>query len=68
MIGLPKNFWRIGGIIVKKAVNNLAKKNVFGVMNCLALLFVVLSSQLCCIWYFHQPEFPAEADKYRKFK
>ncbi len=53
---------------MKKAVNNLAKKNVFGVMNCLALLFVVLSSQLCCIWYFHQPEFPAEADKYRKFK
>lgn len=53
---------------MKKAVNKVAKKNLFGVMNCLALLFVVLSSQLCCIWYLHQPEFPAEADKYRKFK
>ncbi len=68
MIESSKIFLRIGGIIMKNAVNKLAKKIVFGVMNCLALLFVVLSSQLCCIWYLHQPEFPVEADKYRKFK
>lgn len=53
---------------MKKAVNSLTKKNVFGVVNCLALLLTVLTSQLLCAWYFHQPEFPAEADKYRKFK
>lgn len=53
---------------MKKAVKKLAKKNVFGIVNSLALLFVVLSSQLCCIWYLHQPELPVEADKYRKFK
>ena len=53
---------------MKKVVNQLAKKNFGGAVNCLALLFVVLSSQLCCYWYLHQPEFPAEADKYRKFK
>lgn len=68
MMKTSEKFLRIGGIVMKKAVNNLAKKNLFGVVNCLALLFTVLTSQLLCAWYFHQPEFPAEADKYRKFK
>ena len=68
MIESSKIFLRIGGIIMKNAVNKLANKYVFGVRNCLALLFVVLSSQLWGIWYLHQPEFPVEADKYRKFK
>ncbi|MDE7341997.1 MAG: cyclic lactone autoinducer peptide [Lachnospiraceae bacterium] len=53
---------------MKKAVSKLSKKNFWGAVNCLALLFTVLTSQLLCAWYFHQPEFPAEADKYRKFK
>jgi cyclic lactone autoinducer peptide len=61
-------FFRIGGNVMKKAVSKLSKKNFWGAMNCLALLFTVLTSQLLCAWYFHQPEFPAEADKYRKFK
>ncbi len=48
MIESSKIFLRIGGIIMKNAVNKLAKKNVFGVMNCLALLFVVLSYHMFC--------------------
>lgn len=53
---------------MKKVVNVLTKKSVLGVVNSLALLFTIFSSQLLCVWYMHQPELPAEADKYRKFK
>ncbi|MCI9462529.1 MAG: cyclic lactone autoinducer peptide [Lachnospiraceae bacterium] len=53
---------------MRKAAKLLKKKNVWGLLNCLALFFVIFNSQLLCFWYTHQPELPAEADKYRKFK
>ena len=61
-------FIRLEEKVMKKVANLFTKKNVSGAFNCLALFFVILSSQLLCMWYIHQPEFPAEADKFRKFK
>lgn len=41
----------------------------FGViMNSIALMLVVQSANTACVWIFHQPEFPEEANKYRKLK
>lgn len=53
---------------MKKAEKLSRKKNLLGVLNCLALCFTIFGAQQLCFWYVHQPEFPAEADKYRKFK
>lgn len=53
---------------MSKVMNFLKKKSVWGALNCLALSAVVLNAQQCCFWFYHQNEFPVEADKYRKFK
>lgn len=37
-----------------------------GVLNCLALALVALTSNSACLWYYHQPEFPKEANFLRK--
>lgn len=39
---------------------------VVGVMNCLALLLVVQSANSACCFYYHQPEFPETASKFKK--
>lgn len=53
---------------MSKIVNVLRKKSLWGVLNCMALSVVIMNAQQCCFWFGHQPEFPAVADKYRKFK
>lgn len=50
-----------------KGKANILKK-VIGVINCLAVMFVVQTANSACIWIFHQPEFPQEAKKYSKIK
>lgn len=55
--------------IWKRRVRNMLKKfskNKFGVINCLAMLLVTVTANSACIWYFHQPEFPKEANGLRK--
>ncbi|WP_342759110.1 cyclic lactone autoinducer peptide [Kineothrix sedimenti] len=46
------------------------KKNIvcktLGIMNCLALMMVVQTANVCCTWIFHQPEFPEAANKFKK--
>ncbi len=44
------------------------KKNIkmFQIMNCLALILVAHTANICCIWAFHQPEFPEAANKFKK--
>ena len=37
-------------------------KSKFGILNCLALVLVTATANAACIWYFHQPEFPKEAN------
>lgn len=49
-------------IVMKKRIG----KSKFGILNCLALLLVTATANAACIWYFHQPEFPKEADALRK--
>ena len=56
------------GISMKKVINLLKSKSVMGVLNCMALSAVVLNAQQCCFWFSHQPEFPAEADRFKKIK
>lgn len=41
-------------------------KSMAGVMNDVALALVVQSANTACIWNFYQPEYPKEADKYKK--
>lgn len=43
-------------------------KKIMGVMNCIAVMFVVQTANSACAWIFHQPKFPEEAKKYSKFK
>ena len=62
------NIKSFGGFNMRKIVNGLMNKGVFGALNCLALSVAVLNAQQCCFWFIHQPKFPAEADKFRKFK
>lgn len=49
-----------------------AKKNVIcgmlSIMNCLALMLVVHTASVCCIWVFHQPEFPEAANKFKRIR
>lgn len=53
---------------MKRLINSIKEKNCMGILNCMALSMVVLSAQTFCFWFWHQPDFPEEADKYRKFK
>ena len=53
---------------MRKLTNFLKNKSAWCVLNCMALSIVALNAQQCCYWFMHQPEMPAEADKFRKFK
>ena len=53
---------------MKKVRDFLKNKNVWSVLNCLALTVTVLNVQQCCYWFMHQPEVPEEADRFRTFK
>ena len=41
-------------------------KKLVGILNCFAMLLVAQSANAACIFYFHQPEFPVEANKFKK--
>lgn len=47
-------------------MKKLKKENVIKVINCLALVLVAVSANSACVFYFHQPEFPKAADKFRR--
>lgn len=49
-------------IVMKKRIG----KSKFGILNCLALVLVTATANAACAWYFHQPEFPKEANALRK--
>ena len=49
-------------IFMKKRIG----KSKFGILNCLALVLVTATANAACAWYFHQPEFPKEANALRK--
>ena len=53
---------------MRKIMNVLKEKKLWGVVNSLALVMVVANAQQCCYWFLHQPKLPKEAEKYRKFK
>ena len=45
---------------------NKWKKKRWGILNCLALLMVFATANSACIWCYHQPDFPKEANFMRK--
>lgn len=46
---------------------NLVKKIMtIGALNSLALMLVAQSANQACMWFFHQPEFPEAANKFKK--
>ena len=42
------------------------KKFLMGCANLMALMMVVQTANSACVWVIHQPEFPAEAEKFKK--
>lgn len=42
------------------------KEKRWSILNCLALLMVFMTANSACIWYYHQPDFPEEANFMRK--
>lgn len=38
-----------------------------GCINALALLMVVQTANSACVWVVYQPEFPEEAERYKRF-
>lgn len=49
-------------------VNILAKKNIMEIVNILAIILVRQTANSSCAWVFHQPEFPDEANKFKRVK
>lgn len=41
---------------------------LLSLLNCLAVLFVIQSANAACSWMFHQPEFPKEANRFKKIR
>ncbi len=48
-----------------KITGILKKAAILGV-NAMAMALVVQSANSACIWVLHQPEFPKEAEKFKK--
>lgn len=49
-------------------VEMLIYQKFLGFINVLALLLVKQTANSSCAWVFHQPEFPDEANKFKKVK
>ena len=49
-------------------MKNKIMRYLGAIMNSFALMLVVQSANTACVWIFHQPEFPEEANRYRKLK
>ncbi len=47
-------------------VKKFFEKGVMKCLNSLALLLVRQTANSACIWVSHQPEFPKEANKFKK--
>lgn len=60
--------------MTKKGVNNMKlkkiifNKKILGVLNVLAVVLVTQTANSTCVWLYHQPEFPASANKFKKLK
>lgn len=49
-------------------VKALFYQKILGIINMLALFLVRKTANASCAWVFHQPEFPDEANKFKKVK
>lgn len=49
-------------------INKNSIMKFLGVFNSLALLFVAQSANSTCAFFYHQPEFPAAANRFRKLQ
>lgn len=47
-------------------IRKLLKKGIMGCFNSLAVLMVMQTANSACVWVVHQPEFPEEANKFKK--
>lgn len=45
---------------------NKVNKMMGKIVNCMALILVIQSANSACGWIFHQPEFPEQANKFKK--
>lgn len=50
-------------MIVKKFLG----KGIMGMINAVALFLIMMTANSACIWLAHQPAFPEEAYKFKKY-
>jgi len=49
-----------------KVKNFITKLMTAGVLNSLALMLVAQSANQACVWFYHQPELPEAASKFKR--
>lgn len=47
-------------------LKRVLKKKFICCINVLAMMMVVQTANSACVWIVHQPEFPSEANKFKK--
>ena len=51
-----------------KKLKTILNKHAFKFLNVMALMLVMQTSNATCIWLSYQPEFPNEANKFKRVK
>lgn len=49
-------------------LKGMLKKVALGCVNAIAMAMVAQTANSACIWVVHQPEFPKEAEQFKKLK
>lgn len=47
-------------------LKRMLKKVALGCVNVFAMMMVVQTANSACVWVVHQPEFPKEANRFKK--
>ncbi len=47
-------------------LKKILKTGIMGLSNAMALFMVLQTANSACVWVIHQPEFPKEAEKFKK--
>ena len=51
---------------MQKLKSAVKKVMSVGLMNSLAIMLVAQSANQACLWFYHQPEFPESAGRFKK--
>ena len=51
-----------------KKLKTILNKHAFKLLNVMALMLVMQTANATCTWIAYQPEFPSEANKFKRVK